>query len=148
MQYTVVAGDTLAKLSERYDISIEAIAWANDMRASDILKPGMTLKIPPISGVIHRVVRGDTLSEIAGKYKIDIDDIIRVNRLADAASLRIGTDLVIPGAVRKATQAVAKASTEKPIPVPSKVPTKAPVTVSPTTGLKSAYAIEYTGKSR
>lgn len=57
MQYTVVAGDTLAKLSERYDISVDAIAWANDMRASDILKPGMTLKIPPISGVIHRVVR-------------------------------------------------------------------------------------------
>jgi LysM repeat protein len=56
----------------------------------------MILKIPPISGVIHRVVRGDTLSEIAMKYKIESEDIIRVNRLSDAASLRIGTDLVIP----------------------------------------------------
>jgi LysM repeat protein len=77
-------------------VSIEAIQWANDMRTGDVLKPGMILKIPPISGVIHRVVRGDTLSEIAIKYKIDGDDIIRVNRLSDAASLRIGMDLVIP----------------------------------------------------
>ena len=148
-QYTVVAGDSLAKLSERYDISIEAIVWANDMRTTDILKPGMTLKIPPISGVIHRVVKGDTLSEIAGRYKIDIDDIIRVNRLTDAGALRVGTDLVIPGAVRK-TQVtnVAKATADKPVPVPSKVPTTTPVTLSPTKKIKSAYAIEYTGKGR
>jgi LysM repeat protein len=49
MQYTVVAGDTLAKLSDRYDVSIDAILWANDMRTGDVLKPGSTLKIPPIS---------------------------------------------------------------------------------------------------
>ncbi len=96
MQYTVVAGDTLAKLSDRYDVSIEAIGWANDMRTGDVLKPGSILKIPPISGVIHRVVRGDTLSEIATKYKIDSDDIIRVNRITDTTTLRIGMDLVIP----------------------------------------------------
>ena len=113
-QYTVVSWDTLAKLSDRYDLSIDAIQWANDMRSWDVLKPGQVLKIPPISGVIHRVVRGDTLSEIAIKYQIESDDIIRVNRLDNAASLRIWMDLVIPWAVRKAVQAVAVVSTKKP----------------------------------
>jgi surface antigen len=151
-QYTVVTGDTLAKLSTRYDVSVDAIQWANDLRSWDTLKPGMILKIPPISGVIHRVVRGDTLSEIAMKYKIESEDIIRVNRLSDAASLRIGTDLVIPWAVRKATQTLAVVTPKKPeekkIPIPTKTPTKAPVTVSEVTGLKSSYAVEYTWKSR
>ncbi len=151
-QYTVVTGDTLAKLSTRYDVSVDAIQWANDLRSWDTLKPGMILKIPPISGVIHRVVRGDTLSEIAMKYKIESEDIIRVNRLSDAASLRIGTDLVIPWAVRKTTQDLAVVTPKKPedkkIPVPTKTPTKAPVTVSEVTWLKSSYAVEYTWKSR
>ncbi len=95
----------------------------------------MILKIPPISGVIHRVVRGDTLSEIAIKYNIDSDDIIRVNRLSNAASLRTGMDLVIPGAVRKTQSApvAVKKSDDKKVPIPTKTPTKAPVTVSETT---------------
>jgi LysM repeat protein len=150
-QYTIVQGDTLAKLSDRYDVSVEAIQWANDIRSWDVLKPGMILKIPPISWVIHRVVRGDTLSEIAIKYNIDGDDIIRVNRLSNAASLRIGTDLVIPWAVRKTqptTPIAVKKADDKKIPVPTKVPTKIPTTVSQVTGLKSAYAVEYSGKSR
>lgn len=49
MQYTIQNGDTLAKLSDKYDVSIEAIAWANDMSVKDVLKPGSTIKIPPIS---------------------------------------------------------------------------------------------------
>lgn len=49
IQYTVQAGDTLAKISDRYDVSIDAIAWANDMSTKETLKPGMTLKVPPIS---------------------------------------------------------------------------------------------------
>ncbi len=97
------------------------------------------------------MVRGDTLSEIAIKYTIDADDIVRVNRLSNAASLRIGMDLVIPGAVRKVPAAVNIAKNkieDKKIPIPTKAPTKAPVTVSQVTGLKSSYAVEYSGKSR
>ncbi len=96
----------------------------------------MTLKIPPLSGVIHRVVRGDTMSEIATKYKVDIDDIIRVNRMSSTATLHIGMDLVIPGAVRKtpiaapAQLATTKSIDDKKTPIPTKTPTKTPVTVS------------------
>ncbi len=77
-------------------MSIEAIAWANDLETKDTIKPGMVIKIPPISGVIHQVAKGDTLSEIAAHYQVGIDDITRVNRLSDVASLRVGMELVIP----------------------------------------------------
>lgn len=96
LQYTIQTGDNLAKLSDRYDVSIEAIAWANDMSIKDILKPGTTIKIPPISGVIHRVAKGDTISEIATHYSVGSDDIVKINRLKDISAIRVGMELVIP----------------------------------------------------
>jgi LysM repeat protein len=39
VQYTVQAGDTLAKISDRYDVSIDAISWANDLSLTETLKP-------------------------------------------------------------------------------------------------------------
>jgi LysM repeat protein len=37
-KYTIQTGDTLAKLSSRFDVSIDAIRWANDLD-TDTLKP-------------------------------------------------------------------------------------------------------------
>jgi LysM repeat protein len=54
MRYTVRDGDTLAKISNEYNVSIDAIRWANDI-ALDTLKPGTVIKVPPTSGVIHTV---------------------------------------------------------------------------------------------
>ena len=54
MRYTVKSGDTLAKISDKYNVSIDAIRWANDI-ALDILKPGLVIKVPPTSGVVHIV---------------------------------------------------------------------------------------------
>lgn len=56
LRYVVKAGDTLAKLSDRYDVSIDAIRWANDGDLTT-LKPGMIIKIPPVSGVVHIVAK-------------------------------------------------------------------------------------------
>jgi LysM repeat protein len=54
VRYTVKTGDTLAKISNAYNVSIDAIRWANDV-SLDTLKPGMIIKVPPTSGVIHIV---------------------------------------------------------------------------------------------
>lgn len=54
MRYTIKAGDTLAKISDKYNVSIDAIRWANDV-SLDTLKPGLVIKVPPTSGVIHIV---------------------------------------------------------------------------------------------
>lgn len=54
VRYTVKAGDTLGKISDMYNVSIDAIRWANDT-GLDPLKPGMIIKVPPTSGVVHTV---------------------------------------------------------------------------------------------
>lgn len=95
-KYSVVAGDTIAKIAARYGVSTDTILWANDLSASDTLSVGMTLKVPPVSGIVYKVLSGDTISEIATRYGVYADDIVRVNNLRDAASIRKGMDLMIP----------------------------------------------------
>lgn len=94
--YTIAAGDTLSSIAKKYGVSTDTILWANDLSADDTLSVGTTLRIPPVSGVVHKVASGDTISEISRLYSVDADDIVRVNGLKNAASIRKGMELMIP----------------------------------------------------
>lgn len=94
--YIVRSGDTLAKIAEMFDVSVNTILWANDMTKSSVLKVGQTLVILPMSGVLHTVVSGDTLNTIAKKYGGDIKEIADFNDLKVTAKLAIGDTLMIP----------------------------------------------------
>ncbi len=148
-KYTVLSGDTIAKIALKYGVSVDTIYWANDLEASDVLSVGMVLRVPPISWVVYRVATGDTVSEIATRYGVDADDIVRVNNLSNAASIRKGMDLMIPGAAPKKIN-IAKVSSAPQVltPIPQVQPTMKPVIEDSETGLKNRYAVKYNGLSR
>jgi surface antigen len=160
-KHTVKSRESIASISDKYGVSTDAVLWANDLSMDDELKIGQVLKIPPISGVIHKVVSGDTISEIARKYSVTGKDIVAVNSLRDVASIRIGMELMIPGAIKKAP-VIVNADKEKPSNKASinqvatkvkdsndaKITGKITTTISPKTGLKDRYVVKYTGKSR
>ena len=56
-----------------------------------------SLKVPPVSGVIHTVAKGETVESIAIKYHTDATSILDFNRLADAKAIEVGNQLVVPG---------------------------------------------------
>ncbi|MFN4212765.1 MAG: LysM peptidoglycan-binding domain-containing protein, partial [Microgenomates group bacterium] len=58
--YRVRGGDTLESIAKRFDISVDTIKWANDLK-SDTIKPGQVLKIPPVTGIVHKVSPGETV---------------------------------------------------------------------------------------
>lgn len=152
-KYIVQSGDTIAKIASRYGVSTDTILWANDLEATDTLSVGMTLRVPPVSGVVYKVLAGDTISEIASRYDVDADDIVRVNNLRDAASIRKGMDLMIPGAApKKSTQQteVGKApEPKKTNTAPKQTEIRNDDTPAPVVnGLKSRYAVKFTGLSR
>ena len=114
----------------------------------------MTLRIPPVSGVVYTVLSGDTLSEIALHYGVDADDIVRVNTLRDAASIRKSMDLMIPGAARDIVDTKAKSSSKSALPktgdlkpIPTATPFSKPTVLDTATGLKSRYSIKNNGGS-
>lgn len=96
--YVVRPGDTISQIAEMYDVSINTILAANDMKKGDKLTLGDTLFILPISGVEHVVTKGQTLKSIATLYKVDTSDITFYNGIAEDAKLAIGDKLMIPGA--------------------------------------------------
>lgn len=150
LRHTVSAWDTLARLSETYNVSVDAIRWANDI-SLDILKPWMIIKIPPTSWVIHIVKKWDTLWAIAMKYDIASIDISSFNQLSDKNTLRVGMELMIPWAQKNIASPLAKTPAPLPgktIPVPQPKPTSRPITIDTTTWLKSSYSVVYTGKGR
>ena len=100
--YKVASGDTIGSIAQKFNISINTIKWANDMK-SDVIKPGQTLKIPPITGIVHKVVLGDNIYSVAMKYKVDPQNIVNYpfNDYADLStfSLTPGQLLYVPDGV-------------------------------------------------
>ncbi|HBA45107.1 TPA: hypothetical protein DCZ31_03985 [Patescibacteria group bacterium] len=63
--------------------------WSNDFSQNRVLKPGDTIKIPPVSGIVYNIASGDNLDSIAGKYKIDKLAILEQNQLDASKELKI-----------------------------------------------------------
>ncbi len=110
--HAVRAGESLTSVAKRYDVSIAALAAANDLRDTDHLRRGQVLLIPsrtpvasstpapepakPAPARTHVVRSGETLSAIAGRHGVTVRDLARANRLRDADRLLRGQRLVIP----------------------------------------------------
>jgi murein DD-endopeptidase MepM/ murein hydrolase activator NlpD len=95
--YTVQEGDTLSFIASDFGVSVDTIIWANNLKNADSIKPGMELKIPPVSGVVHKVKKGDTLDSLAKKYGVEAEEIISFNFLPKSGSIQEGQELIIPG---------------------------------------------------
>ncbi len=96
--YVVHKGDTITQIAEIFDVSVNTILWANDLKKGAPLKEGDTLFILPVSGVQHTVAKGETLQSIAKKYKVDIETVTSFNGLEKSAVLAVGDELIIPDA--------------------------------------------------
>lgn len=95
--YTVVAGDSLWSIANRFNTTVEEIKRLNNL-TSDIIFVGQTLLVPsPVSdeNMIYTVVAGDSLWKIAQRFNTTVDAIKSLNHLT-SDSLYIGQQLKIP----------------------------------------------------
>ncbi len=96
MHYETRAGDTIADLADRFDISENTIVWANNLAPDQTLTPGQQLIILPVSGVLYTTQTGDTLDSIARRFQSDATAIAQFNQLT-GTTVAPNTSLVIPG---------------------------------------------------
>jgi len=117
--YTVVSGDTLGAIANKYDISITTLYWANKSGLPDpaSLRLGQHLTIPSANGLVITVAAADTIESLAAKYSLAEQDLMDANGLA-GRNIVTGQTLFIPGANG------GPIPTPKPTPKP--VPTRAP----------------------
>jgi murein DD-endopeptidase MepM/ murein hydrolase activator NlpD len=95
--YVVRPGDTLSEIASMYDVSVNTIIWANDLKGTNDVHPGDTLIILPVSGIEHAVTKGETLASVAKKYSADPTEIAQYNGLDPTAPLAVGSTIIIPG---------------------------------------------------
>ena len=106
--YVVQSGDTLGVIAQKFGVTIGTILWANNKSATQYIRPGDSLRIPPVSGVLVTVESGDTLTALSNKYDSDLDKIVAFNRLDPEKPLSKGVELVLPGGEPPQTTTIAR----------------------------------------
>ena len=116
--YVVQPGDTLFKISLKFNVSMQAIMAANGITNPNLIFAGQVLTIPgagsgstpapatpppatvtpaPSSGATYVVQRGDTLWGIARKFGVSQPAIMAANGITNPNRILAGQTLVIPG---------------------------------------------------
>ena len=95
--YKVKAGDTLAGIAAKFDVTTMTLWWANKLKAKNALVRGQELKIPPVTGLVVEVKSTDTLASLARRYKVAETEILTTNQIEDR-NLVVGQVLVLPDA--------------------------------------------------
>lgn len=103
--YTVRSGDTLSAIAEMFNVTINTIIWANDIKGR-VIHPGDMLIILPVTGLRHTVAKGETIASIAKTYKGDAAEIASYNEIASGADLTVGSVIIIPNGEAAAAPAV------------------------------------------
>jgi len=116
--YIVQKGDTISTIAEKFPtpdgpISVETMRWANNL-TNDDLSIGDELKIPPVTGIVHKVSKGESVYAIAKKYDTDAQKIVDFpfNDFAnpETFSLVEGQILIVPDGIKPALQPFIKRS--------------------------------------
>jgi LysM repeat protein len=107
--YTVVAGDTVYGIAEKFNLNPETILWGNIYALAegpDMIQPGLVLNILPVDGAYHKWSAGEGLNGVAKFYGVTPQDIINwpgnhltLASVGDFSNPNIppGTMLIIPG---------------------------------------------------
>ncbi|WP_096202048.1 LysM peptidoglycan-binding domain-containing protein [Bacillus sp. FJAT-45350] len=91
-KYIVQKGDTLYKLANKYDVTVEQLKSVNELQ-SEFIIAGQSLKVPGTS--IYKVKPGDTLSYIARQYNVTVKQIKNVNQLSSDV-IKVGQSILVP----------------------------------------------------
>ena len=112
VNYTVVKGDTLWSISQRYDVNMSTIISTNNLKEISQLSIGQKLKLlitnmdiakaegydqdTAAEEIIYYVKKGESLWSISHEYNVKLEAIIAANSITDASKISAGQQLRIP----------------------------------------------------
>jgi len=110
--YTVVKGDNLWSISQRYDVKMNTIISTNNLKEISRLSIGQKLKLPitnmdiakaegysqdaAVEEIVYYVKKGESLWSISREYNVKLEAIIVANSIVDASKISAGQQLRIP----------------------------------------------------
>lgn len=135
--YTVVGGDTLLTIADRFGVRLSDLLAYNGLEGTSVLTVGEPLivgyalfpdgsrplagfpqaRVRPDGAIVHRVAAGDTPGGIAFLYDLSLETLYSLNGLEPGTLLQIDQEL--------------KVGQESPTATPAPAPTTAPATATP-----------------
>lgn len=95
--YTVVNGDTLWSIANRYGLTVDELKQLNNL-TSNTISVGQRLRLRsssmPTPEDVYTVVKGDTLWSIANKFGLTVDELKGLNNL-QSDILSVGQTLIV-----------------------------------------------------
>src|SRR5437879_12062141 len=103
-----------------YDVSVEAMAFANGISDAHSLQIGQNLRVPPAEGALYTVADGDTVDSVAKRFKVDPSVIMTYNRLYfEPEHFALGQLIFVPGGE---VPAMKRVTASRSIPIPGQLP--------------------------
>ncbi|MFA5954163.1 MAG: peptidoglycan DD-metalloendopeptidase family protein [Patescibacteria group bacterium] len=96
-EYTIKDGDTPAGIAAKFQLRLSTILDANKLTSRSLIRPGQTLIILPIDGILYTVKAKETVGAIAKRYSVSEDAILLFNGINDPTSVTVGKEIIIPG---------------------------------------------------
>ncbi|NKE06634.1 MULTISPECIES: LysM peptidoglycan-binding domain-containing protein [Mesobacillus] len=93
--HVVRPGDTLWRLAQGYQTTINQIILVNELDNPNVLVVGQSLVIPE-NNREYVVQQGDSLWAIASRYGVTVQEIASYNNIADSAMIFVGQMLELP----------------------------------------------------
>lgn len=96
--HTVQRGETLKTIANKYGVSIEAIAVANNIIDPNRIFVGQRLSIPAAVTPprTHTVKAGERLSDIATRYNTTVEALLQANNFSNPNVIFVGQVLQLP----------------------------------------------------
>jgi uncharacterized protein YcbK (DUF882 family) len=93
--HTVAAGQSLAYIARKYDVTVWSLAGANGISPDTPVRAGQVLSVPD-KGVVY-VSAGQTLWSVARRHDCSVEALAGANGISTSTSLRPGMRLILPG---------------------------------------------------
>ncbi|MEI7846307.1 MAG: peptidoglycan DD-metalloendopeptidase family protein [Chloroflexota bacterium] len=109
-ELTVSRGDSVFAISKEFKIKPDTLLWANyDVLndSPDSIRPGQSLNIPPVDGILYKWKEGDTLVGVSSQYKAKVEDVLNwPGNDVDLTNpaFKAGQMVMIPGGSREYKQ--------------------------------------------
>ena len=78
-KYTIVKGDTLYSIGNKYGVSKEVLALMNGLELDEYLYPGEVISVPRSNVGIYVTGDSDTINSIISRTNSDLDNFIMLN---------------------------------------------------------------------